>query len=133
MTIKYGYKVVYKALQTDIYFSCIMTDITERVIYKPNKYTSRRYKNWGPLAVFKTLKSAKIFFNNYFTGIKCYTYKIFKCKYKVSKQKELWRYNSFFVPRINRSKMITLKESMTNPPKGTDFANQVMLLEEVKL
>jgi hypothetical protein len=58
MKKKIGYKVVWVKESTSEMFSCILRNNYGGMKYQLNKVTERK-NNDGPLAVFKTLKSAK--------------------------------------------------------------------------
>jgi len=111
-----GYKVVvcHKQDEQIRYYSAIMT--TNKVEYKIGEWVEHE-PNAGPLAVFNTIEDAIHFVHQ--SVIDCWV-KIFKCKYKPSKERKLWYY-------IEEEKL-----SLSITPDGTCFAEKVKLLKEKK-
>ncbi len=75
-------------------------------------------KDWGPLAVFKDLPSAKQFAYKHF-GLAS---RIFQCFYKKSKRRRLVEIGTYGITKSPLSRL----------PEGTDFADYVVLEEEIK-
>jgi hypothetical protein len=121
MEIKEGYKVtdpnnssislVDEVVRDKVVFNKGIT------IYKVDEWVGRKKGN-GPLAVFRTYKAAKSFAERRIPWVS----KIYNCRYVPSKQKSLWiKDKACFSLRLSRFL-----------PHGTDFANKVMLIEEVE-
>lgn len=116
-----GFKVVYKLsglIRSDILGSCYANN--NRVVYEKNMWVFPMI-GAGPLAVFAHESDAKRF-----DGVdrtkRLWTV-IYKCKYKKSAFEQLW-YN---METMYRSYM-----PKSELPQGTDFADAVMITEEVK-
>ena len=107
----YGYKLITKDKRGSIYITFYEMGHTEcpknKVVHRPD--------NCGPLAVFKTLKSAQLFKGNY-----CKHLIIVPCKYKKSKDTEFWQYEKHAPQGMN---------NFDSYPEGTDFADKVICLE----
>lgn len=117
---KHGYKVVY-ALDARTKTSSNAPTACGTV-YHVNKESHRR-PFCGPLAVFKTKKDAIRFFKDCYMTLNS-GFCIFKCKYIPTKlkTKSLWG-------RQKDGTLIPFEQNSV--PKGTAFADTVMITEEV--
>jgi hypothetical protein len=115
MNEKIGYKVVF--CDYDDYYKSICAPIGANVKYFLNKWAKSRGRN-GPLAVFDNFdfKDMELFGTSY---------KIFECKYILSKETALWYWCWYH----DGSKEKILK---TDFPPGTVLADKVMLIKEIK-
>jgi hypothetical protein len=112
--IKQGYKVVYNSPFKKQPLCSVWSPKT--IPYYKGKKTKRPIK-CGPLAVFNSLENAQNFAS--------IDDQIFKCRYKESKDKKFWFFNT-----ING--LIEYSEYSTERlPKGTRFADWVILLERI--
>ena len=93
-----------------------------RVSYFINLW-STPLKGLGPLAVFTSFGDALGFKSKQFSHLNTGEFVIYACKYRKSKFKQLW-YNMAGLHRTY------LPENEL--PQGTDFADAVMITEEVK-
>ena len=108
-----GYKVV--RLEAEKYIS-ISTHTVSECEYS-YRHITRRPPNGGALAVFTTLKDAVSFCTIFRDA------KIFKVRYRKSRCKSLWTKYLF-------GKVFARSPLTRDYPKGTDFAESVILLEE---
>ena len=114
-----GYKVVRIPLKKNAnYFESFTNIKSVKKKYRINKWT-KRSKNRGALAVFKTLLYAKTFKHIiYNIG----QFKIFKCEYVKSKINYL-AYKKHYIP---------FRKYIEDVPLGTDFAEKVKLIKRIK-
>jgi hypothetical protein len=111
-----GYKVVYKLsglIHSNILGSCFADN--NRVVYNMNKWAFPMV-GAGPLAVFVNKEKAMVF-RGTMPWLAVYT-----CKYKKSKHRQLW---------YNMASMYRTYKPESELPDGTDFADAVMITEEV--
>ena len=114
---KIGYKVVLKGKKihySATWLGCFApTHLRERFKYCKERITKRR-KGWGPMAVFISFMDA-VDFQHLVTHP---SIAIFKC---------------WYLPSKTRSLYVSTRRSRTNiVPAGTDFADKVKLLKEVR-
>jgi hypothetical protein len=113
-----GFKVVYSLrglIHSDILGSCCADN--NRVVYDINRWVFPMV-GAGPLAVFRQELDARVFASNNRLWMA-----IYKCKYRKSKFNQLW-YNMASTHRTYKPE--------NELPQGTDFADAVMITEEVK-
>jgi len=113
----YGYKVLCKI--SDYLYSFNMFLSNYKVIRYYEEYWNKRHKKDGPLAVFDNIKDVKEFIsnNNYCNRCKDGNLVVYKVKYVPSKERYLYYHNG---------------DRRTDLPSGTDFADEVYLLKEIK-
>jgi len=115
--IKYGYKVV--SSHGKIFKSAMWGEtFPNMVLYTLNQYSTRISKKFGPLAVFTNKIDAKNFINQYKARRDL---KLFKCNYIQSQERQLYK-------KLSLGEILKCE----NLPLGTDFADQVMITEEIK-
>ena len=76
----------------------------------------------GPLAVLVSENSASNFASNFLNGVRS-SLRIYKCKYRKSKFNQLW------YSMVGQRRTYKYENEL---PQGTDFADAVMITEEVK-
>jgi hypothetical protein len=93
--------------------------------YAVGQWTLRRKKYYGPLSVFKTLKTAKAFFKKWSYGTAPGSVAIYRCAYIRSLPNHRTYWTTLPGPFS-----ITYRPAEPLPP-GKDFADAVCLLEKV--
>jgi hypothetical protein len=88
------------------------------------KQYSKHFK-FGPLGVFESIICARAFISRT-PSINSYDYRIYACEIKKSRYKKFWSYSDVYGKRTQHYKDFAI-------PRGTIFADYVILLEDVTL